>query len=253
MCSQQISNQLISQYQVIATQTRTKRRLANLIIVRHESLITSRVNRFLGRGVDKDELMNCGRFGLYEALEEFDMGRGTQLSTFAVPSIDNHLRLVIKKYANIHVPKSARKVAKECAELQAEQGPLSAQELGNQLGKDPKYIEGAIAGNQYRCISLSCQDSGEDLQLSSEASPMLEVIAMEQIVWDAVNELPAKWVITVSLRVVEEKSFAEIARITGYAVRSVRTWCSNALKLLRHRLGKILPNSSLLNPDKNDG
>lgn len=243
MCSQQITNQLVIQYQAMSTLTYKKRRLASQIIVKGENLIASRVKRYLGRGVDKDELMNCGRVGLHDALEKFDVRKGTEISTFAVPKIDERLKQVVKKYTDIHVPESAREAVKNCAKLQEEQGPLSFQELGNQLGKDPKYIEGAIAGDQYRCVSLSFQGSDEDLLLSSEAIPILEVIAMEQIVWDAVNELPAKWVITVCLRVVEEKSFVEIARITGYAVRTVRVWCSKALELLKHRLDEVLADS----------
>lgn len=243
MCSQQITNQLVIQYQAMSTLTYKKRRLASQIIVKGENLIASRVKRYLGRGVDKDELMNCGRIGLHDALEKFDARKGTEISTFAVPKIDDRLKQVVEKYTDIHVPESAREALKDCAKLQEEQGPLSFQELGNQLGKDPKYIEGAIAGDQYRCVSLSFQDSDEDLLISSEASTTLDTIAVEQMIEEVLNDLPDKLVITVWLRVVEEKSFAEIARITGRAVRTVRSWCSKALEVLAHRLDGVLADS----------
>lgn len=245
MSSQKISNQLISQFQIDATPTRTKHQIADEIIIKSENLIAFRVRGYLGWGVDKNKLMHSGRIGLYEALVRFDVGKGNQLSTYAVPWIDECLRGSIGENANIRLPKSARRVVKACANLQAEQGPLSYQELGDQLGKDPQYIEEVIAGSQYRFVPLPIPDSKEEHLLSTEASTTLETLAVKQIVQDAMNELPDKWAITLWLRVVEEKSFPEIARITGHAVRTVRVWCSKALELLRHRLDGVIADSSL--------
>lgn len=196
-------------------------------------------------GVDKNKLMHSGRIGLYEALVRFDIGKGTQLSTYAVPWIDECLRRAINENTNIRLPKSALRVVKDCANLQAEQGSLSFQELGDQLGKDPQYIEEVIAGSQYRFVPLPCPDSSEEHLLSTEASTTLETLAIKQIVQEAMNELPDKWATTLWLRVVEEKSFPEIASITGHAVRTVRVWCFKALEILRHRLDDVLVDSPL--------
>ena len=242
MSSQRISNQLISQFQMDVTSTRTKHQIATQIIIKSENLIAFCVRRYLGWGVDKDELMHSGRIGLYEALVRFDVGKGTQLSTYAVPWIDECLRRAINENANIRLPKSALRVVKDCANLQAEQGPLSFQELGDQLGKDPQSIEEVIVGSQYRCIPLPSPDSKEEHLLSTESSTTLEILAVKQIIQDAMNDLPENWAITIWLRVVEEKSYAEIARITGHAIRTVRSWCSKALELLKHRVGEVLEN-----------
>ena len=55
------------------------------MILENSGLIWSIVRRFLGRGVDPDDLYQLGCLGFLKAIEGFDQEFGTQFSTYAVP------------------------------------------------------------------------------------------------------------------------------------------------------------------------
>ena len=56
-----------------------------LLVTENAGLIWSIARRFLGRGVDSDDLYQLGCLGFLKAVDGFDLGYGTQFSTYAVP------------------------------------------------------------------------------------------------------------------------------------------------------------------------
>jgi len=53
----------------------------------HEGLVRWVVQRQQRRGLSFEDALHAGRLGLWRALQQHDPGRGTQLSTYAVPAI----------------------------------------------------------------------------------------------------------------------------------------------------------------------
>ena len=68
------------------------RKKAEKIVEENAGLIWSVVRRFLGRGVDADDLYQLGCMGLLKAIDGFDEGFGTRFSTYAVPKISGEIR-----------------------------------------------------------------------------------------------------------------------------------------------------------------
>ena len=58
-----------------------------LLVTENAGLIWSVARRFIGRGVETDDLYQLGCLGFLKAVEGFDTGFGTQFSTYAVPKI----------------------------------------------------------------------------------------------------------------------------------------------------------------------
>ena len=58
-----------------------------LLIVRNMGLVRSIALRFRDRGVDMEDLIQIGSMGLLRAIRSFDLLRGTEFSTYAVPLI----------------------------------------------------------------------------------------------------------------------------------------------------------------------
>lgn len=77
---------------------------ANLGLVRHVAV------RFLGRGLESDDLVQIGTMGLIRAIQRFDPERGNQLSTYAVPMIIGEIRRVLRDEGTMRQTRSLREL-----------------------------------------------------------------------------------------------------------------------------------------------
>ena len=66
------------------------------------------VRRFVGRGVDAEDLLQIGSIGLLKAIEHFDMQFGVQFSTYAVPMIQGEIKRFMRDDGMIKVSRSIK-------------------------------------------------------------------------------------------------------------------------------------------------
>ena len=78
---------------------------------RNVGLVRALVPRFLGRGIEYDDLFQAGCEGLIKAAAHFDPDRGYKFSTYAVPVILGEMRRLFREGGTVKVfpKKSARK------------------------------------------------------------------------------------------------------------------------------------------------
>jgi RNA polymerase sigma factor (sigma-70 family) len=87
--------------------------LRNYIVESNLRLVTSRAKQFARTtGLPLDELISEGNIGLVQAVEHFDVGRGTKLSTYATWAITNKLLAYLHR-----VRRQANRVAAEPGEV----------------------------------------------------------------------------------------------------------------------------------------
>lgn len=84
------------------------------------ALVRYLVKRFVGRGVETEDLFQYGCMGLIKAIDRFDPEYTVQFSTYAVPVILGEIRRFLRDDGPIHVSRTihdnARRVEKFCAE-----------------------------------------------------------------------------------------------------------------------------------------
>lgn len=66
------------------------------------------VKRFIGRGVDAEDLFQIGSIGLLKAIDHFDMQFGVQFSTYAVPMIQGEIKRFMRDDGMIKVSRSIK-------------------------------------------------------------------------------------------------------------------------------------------------
>jgi len=66
------------------------------------------VKRFLGRGVEAEDLFQIGSIGLLKAIEHFDTKYGVQFSTYAVPMIQGEIKRFMRDDGMIKVSRSIK-------------------------------------------------------------------------------------------------------------------------------------------------
>ena len=81
------------------------------IIKNNTPLIWSIVRRFLGRGVDSDDLYQLGCLGLLKAIRGFDESLGYQFSTYAVPKISGEIRRFLRDDGAVKVSRTIKERA----------------------------------------------------------------------------------------------------------------------------------------------
>ena len=106
---------------------------AEKLVEANSGLIWSIARRYLGRGVESEDLYQLGCVGFLKALQTFDTEYGTRFSTYAVPKISGEIRRFLRDDGPVKVSRSLR-----------ERAPVirAAQErLAQQLGREPRISE----------------------------------------------------------------------------------------------------------------
>ena len=106
---------------------------AQRLVEENAGLIWSVVRRFLGRGVEAEDLYQIGCVGFLKAVDGFDEEYGTQFSTYAVPKISGEIRRFLRDDGMIKVSRTIK-----------EQAVLirnSRNTLEQKLGREPTLSE----------------------------------------------------------------------------------------------------------------
>lgn len=79
------------------------------LISQNMGLVKTVARRFIGRGVEYEDLVQIGTMGMLKAAKSFDAGFGTVFSTYAVPLIIGEIRRFLRDDGIIKVSRDIRK------------------------------------------------------------------------------------------------------------------------------------------------
>ena len=103
-------------------------------LVRHNAaLVKSIVKKYLGRGIEFDDLFQIGCLGLVKAIENYDEAFNVRFSTYAVPMIAGEIKRFLRDDGMIKVSRSIKELATRVAAAQ--------ERLRRTLGTDPGIQE----------------------------------------------------------------------------------------------------------------
>lgn len=109
------------------------------LIMDNSGLIWSIVKRYIGRGVEQDDLYQLACLGFIKAIRGFDGQYGTQFSTYAVPKIAGEIRRFLRDDGSIKISRSLKEQAVKLKQLQ--------NKLETEKGRDITISELAKAAN----------------------------------------------------------------------------------------------------------
>lgn len=108
-------------------------------------LVHSLCKRFIGRGIEYDDLYQAGCIGLVKAADGFDEGRGLCFSTYAVPVILGEIRRMFRDGGSVKVSRSLKELSLKVTrvrsqlELKLSREP-TINELASELRVTPEEI-----------------------------------------------------------------------------------------------------------------
>src|SRR6478672_9383586 len=101
-------------------------------------LVHSLARRYAGRGEPVEDLVQVGAIGLIKAIDRFDLDRGVELTTYAVPTIVGEIRRHFRDKAwALHVPRRLKELNLKVSRL--------VDDLTTDLGRSPTVAEIAVA------------------------------------------------------------------------------------------------------------
>jgi RNA polymerase sigma factor for flagellar operon FliA len=196
-------------------------------------------------GLDYEDLLSFGVFGLLDAVDRFDPSKGFSFQTFAVPRIRGAVLDELRKYDWISRTgrEKLQKMNRAIEKVLREKGKLRDDWVMQEMGVDEKtYREILELQSRNYIVSLDEVVALEDGDISlerilsddgSDSSAALEIQDEVKSVADALAQLPEREMQVVSFYYYEGLTLKEIGRILGVTESRVSQIHGKAIAALR--------------------
>ena len=210
------------------------------LIAQNLGLVHSCAKKFIGRGIDYDDLYSTGCVGLIKAIDNFDESLGYKLSTYAVPVILGEIKRLFRDGGMIKVSRSlkelslkASKIAQEYKNKHSTDIPIST--LADKLGVDIfKASEALNVSTPVMSLTAHTDDGDKTLDIPCVS---IEDSLIEKMSLDAVlSTLDENDRELITQRYFKHKTQVEVAKTLGLTQVQVSRKEKKILALMRQKL-----------------
>ena len=209
------------------------------------SLVKSILKRYLGKGVDYDDLFQIACMGFLKAIAGFDEKFGTKFSTYAVPMIAGEIKRFMRDDGSVKVSRGMKQTAKEMNLFIEEyvvkngnQPPMS--EIAAKFGMDEAeavFVMGSAkmplslyGGTDYK--DGKERELVETLQTKDDQEDWLD----KMILKGAIEELPEREKRIIVLRYFRDMTQSEVAQRIGVSQVQVSRIENRIIESFREKL-----------------
>ncbi|MEV7723493.1 SigB/SigF/SigG family RNA polymerase sigma factor [Streptomyces sp. NPDC087917] len=161
----------------------------NTLVELNLSLVKYAARRFRGRSEPQQDIVQVGTVGLIKAINRYDVERGVEFATFALPTITGEIKRFLRDTSwAVRVPRRLQELRLDIAKT----GDVLEQRLGRRpterelaecLGiTDAELAEGRRAASGYTAGSLDVP-SGQ----GEEAAPLTRSLGVEEEAYDRIE------------------------------------------------------------------
>ncbi len=208
----------------------------NALIESNVRLVHSCCKRFVGRGIEYDDIFQVGCIGLMKAADGFDSSRGLCFSTYAVPNIIGEIKRLFRDTGAVKVARSIKELSfkvqreKENAEKRGEEPTITA--LAERLSvSSEEIIEALDASRQVLSLTYENEDGISELQLPTDNCE--SEICSRILIDEAISRLNSQEKEIIRLRYFCEKTQMQTAALLGISQVQVSRKEKKALERLR--------------------
>ena len=225
--------------------------LRNQIVEKHLYMVDILIRKYLGKGVEYDDLYQVGALALVSAVERFDPDKGFEFSSFATPTILGEIKKYVRdKQWSLKVPRRLKEIAAKVQETKDQfytenQRKPSVMEIAAITGFSEEQIIEAMEGSQaYGTYSLdkTYDEIGEDGESSflekytGFDEKGYERIETSEIINKVVDQLSDQHRYIFKERFLYNKSQSEIAKVLGVSQMTVSRAEKKITKMFREEL-----------------
>ena len=194
------------------------------LLTHNTSLIKSILRRYLGKGVEYDDLFQLACMGFLKAIAGFDEAFGVRFSTYAVPMIAGEIKRFLRDDGSVKVSRVLKKAARDLngyiQMYMAEHGEQpTVKELAAAFGMEEGEVVFAL-GSARMPVSLDERSDFQDetsvplaerLPAKDDQDAMIEHMILKA----AIEKLPEREKKIVFLRYFRDMTQSEVARRIG--------------------------------------
>jgi len=232
--------------------------LRDRIIVSYLPLVKyvlGRISLYLPPHLDSEDMTESGVIGLIRSVQEFDLSREIEFTTFAVPRIRGAILDELRSHD--WVPRSARKKASilegAYTELfEQDNHPPSSEKLARHMGLSEEDVDRMTAEVAFASfVSLEgIRGSGNENQIkmidsvaNTQAHTPLSLLESEEevdVLADAIGQLPYQERVVVTLYYYQGLMLKEIARLLQLSKSRVSQIHNKAVLILRTKINSMM-------------
>ncbi|MEU6626487.1 RNA polymerase sigma factor SigF [Streptomyces litmocidini] len=164
-----LSKQLFARLSELEEGTHEHAYVRNTLVELNLALVRFAAARFGTRSEPMEDIVQVGTIGLIKAIDRFELTRGVEFPTFAMPTIIGEIKRFFRDTSwSVHVPRRLQELRLDLARAgdalaqRLDRAPTVA-ELAEELGiEQQEVVEGMAASNAYTAASLDAQPDEED-------------------------------------------------------------------------------------------
>ena len=215
------------------------------LLSHNTSLLKSILKRYLGKGVEYDDLYSLACMGFLKAITGFDESFGVRFSTYAVPMIAGEIKRFLRDDGSVKVSRAMKKAARDMSryieQYAVEHG---AQPTVKELAAAFSMEEGEVVftlGSSRMPVSIYEQGDYKDeksvtlaerLPDKESSEDMLERMVLKE----AIAKLPEREKKIVFLRYFRDMTQSEVAKAIGVSQVQISRIENKIISRFKHDL-----------------
>ena len=207
------------------------------LINQNYPLVKSVIKRYIGKGVEYDDLFQLGCVGFVKAINNFDSKFGVQFSTYAVPMIAGEVKRFLRDDGVIKVSRAIKSQFVEInAFIRSCVTPPTISEIAQKFNIDEHEVVFILDSNKYPVSLSSPVDGleGESVSLQDRiADSKDEDVFDHMVLKNLISKLSPRERKIIIMRYYKDKTQSEIASILGVSQVQVSRIENKILSSLR--------------------
>ncbi|MFE0336131.1 RNA polymerase sigma factor SigF [Streptomyces sp. NPDC058955] len=141
----------------------------NTLVELNLALVRFAAARFGTRSEPMEDIVQVGTIGLIKAIDRFELARGVEFPTFAMPTIIGEIKRFFRDTSwSVHVPRRLQELRLDLARAgdalsqRLDRAPTVAELAAELRLTEDEVVEGMAASNAYTAASLDAQTEDED-------------------------------------------------------------------------------------------
>lgn len=212
----------------------------NKFIEQNMGLVHLCAKRFIGRGVEYEDLVQIGSVGLIKAANKFDESRGLKFSTYAVPVIIGEIKGFFRSDGIVKISRRIKELSIKINAVvnkytvQNGYSPTSMQ-IAEILGETEENVVEAMSVCSTTVSLTNFGDNHEnqvDIPTDSREEEITDKLSLRQII----SDLNEKDKVLIEMRYFKNKTQTEVAKACGCSQVQISRREKNLLIFIRERL-----------------
>ena len=164
-----LSKTLFARLETLEEGTHEHAYVRNTLVELNLALVKFAASRFRSRSEPMEDIVQVGTIGLIKAIDRFELSRGVEFPTFAMPTIIGEIKRFFRDTSwSVRVPRRLQELRLDLAKAgdelaqKLDRAP-TVSELAERLDlQREEVIEGMVASNAYTASSLDAQPEEDD-------------------------------------------------------------------------------------------